>query len=36
MVLLTVFVALSGLTACDAGHMDPIKTGGDGPGDISN
>ena len=34
--VLTAFVALSSLTACDASHMDPIKNGGDAPGDIAN
>ena len=36
MLVLTAFVALSSLTACDSGHMDPIKNGGDAPGDIRN
>jgi len=36
MLLVTAIIALGGLTACDAGHMDPISNGGDAPGDINN
>jgi hypothetical protein len=37
--LLRVFVVILGLStlaACEGGRMDPIKTGGDAPGDIKN
>jgi hypothetical protein len=35
-VLFTAIIALSSLTACDSGKMDPIQNGGDAPGDIRN
>lgn len=34
MMLLVAMIAVSGLSACDAGHMNPITNGGDAPGDI--
>jgi hypothetical protein len=36
MLLVATIVTLGGLTACDAGHMDPIANGGDAPGDINS
>ena len=35
-VLFTAIIVFSSLTACSGGKMDPIATGGDGPGDIRN
>ena len=34
--LFTAIIALSSLTACDSGKMDPIQNGGDAPGDLRN
>ena len=36
MLLLTIFVMMGSLTACDSGSMSPPAYGGDAPGDINS
>ena len=36
MLLLTMFVMMGSLTACDSGSMSPTAYGGDAPGDINS
>ncbi|MEK0083425.1 hypothetical protein [Benzoatithermus flavus] len=34
--MLVLAIGLASLSACGHGTMEPLKTGGDGPGDIAN
>jgi hypothetical protein len=36
MLLLTMFVMMGSLTACDSGSMSPMSFGGDAPGDVNS